>query len=87
MINATRRANNIGPALTGCHLARADGYFIEGHVPAEDIARMLEQKPAIAGLSVPGMVAGSPGMSGAPEPYRVLAFDEDGQVTEVYARY
>lgn len=87
VINEMRRANNIGPALNGCHLAKADGYFIEGHVPANDIARMLEEKPDIAGLSVPGMVSGSPGMSGPPQPYRVLAFDEGGHVTEVYARY
>jgi hypothetical protein len=87
VINAARRDNNIGPNLSGCHLAKADGYLIEGHVPADDIARMLETRPAIAGLSVPGMVPGSPGMSGAPQPYRVLAFNAEGNVTEVFARY
>lgn len=87
VINAVRRDNNIGPDLNGCHLAEADGYFIEGHVPATDIARMLAEKPDIAGISVPGMVDGSPGMSGRPQPYRVLAFDKDGRITEVYARY
>lgn len=87
VINAVRRENNIGPTLNGCHLAKVDGHFIEGHVPAADIARMLETRPDIHGLSVPGMVPGSPGMAGAPQPYRVLAFDADGNVTEVFARY
>ncbi len=87
VINAVRRENNIGPTLNGCHLATADGYFIEGHVPASDIARMLDERPDFAGLSVPGMVPGSPGMSGSPQPYRVLAFDTEGRVTEVFARY
>ncbi len=87
VINAVRRENNIGPDLMGCHLAEADGYFIEGHVPAEDIARMLEDRPDIAGISVPGMPSGSPGMSGPKTPFRVLAFDQEGRMTEVYARY
>ena len=82
-----RADNNIGPALAGCHLAEADGYLIEGHVPARDVARMLEEKPEIAGLSVPGMVDGSPGMPGRPVPYRVLAFDGEGRMVEVYANH
>jgi len=82
-----RAENNIGPPLAGCHLAQADGYLIEGHVPARDVARMLNEKPDIAGLSVPGMVDGSPGMPGRPVPYRVLAFDGDGHLVEVYANH
>lgn len=56
-------------------------------MPADDVARMLDEKPAIAGLSVPGMVDGSPGMPGRPVPYRVLAFDQDGNMTAVYANH
>jgi hypothetical protein len=82
-----RARNNIGPPLAGCHLAESEGYLIEGHVPAHDVARMLEDRPAIAGISVPGMPSGSPGMTGRPEPYRVLAFNEAGQITEVWASY
>jgi hypothetical protein len=50
--------------LVGCHLIRADGYLIEGHVPAGAIDKLLSERPAIKGISVPGMPLGSPGMSG-----------------------
>ncbi len=75
--------------LQGCHTAIVDGYIIEGHVPAKDIRRLLAERPAIAGLAVPGMPAGSPGMDieGEPtQPYEVIAFDKNGK-TEVYASY
>jgi hypothetical protein len=62
-------------------------YVIEGHVPAQDIKRLLAQKPAVAGLAVPGMPAGSPGMEGPrKDPYNVYTFDKAGRTT-VYARY
>lgn len=48
---------------------------------------MLDERPDIAGISVPGMPSGSPGMPGRREPYRVLAFNDAGQITEVYANY
>jgi hypothetical protein len=86
VINAKRALNNLGPELAGCHLADIDGYLVEGHVPAGDIARMVDEKLDIAGLSVPGMPAGAPGMSGAGS-FRVLAFDSGGQITQVFARY
>lgn len=86
VINAKRQAHNLGPELAGCHLADIDGYLVEGHVPAEDIARMVDDKLDIAGLSVPGMPPGSPGMSGSGR-YRVLAFDTDGRVTQVFAEH
>ena len=63
------------------------GYVIEGHVPAADIQRVLKEHPKIVGLSVPGMVTGSPGMEGgAPEHYRVFAFDAKGATT-VFSSY
>jgi hypothetical protein len=56
-------------------------------VPASDIRRLLEERPAVAGLAVPGMPTGSPGMEGPnPQPYDVLAFDKSGRV-EVFARH
>ena len=68
--------------LTACHTAIVNGYLIEGHVPAADIDRLLEQKPKIAGLAVPGMPTGSPGMEGGPpQRYQVLAFDKTGKTT------
>ena len=86
VINAKRALNNLGPTTAACHLADIDGYLVEGHVPATDIAKMVDGELDIAGLSVPGMPLGSPGMSGS-GPYRVLAFDTDGHVTQVFARY
>jgi hypothetical protein len=67
-----------------CHTGMVDGYVIEGHVPAADIQRLLKEKPAVVGLAVPGMPAGSPGMevsSGQVQPYNVLAFDKTGKTT------
>ena len=72
--------------LSSCHTAKVGGYTVEGHVPAADIQRMLKEKPAIAGIAVPGMPQGSPGMEGATkERYNVLTFDRAGRTT-VYAQ-
>ena len=76
----------IGPELQSCHTAIIGDYAVEGHVPAEEIHRMLKEKPAIAGLAVPGMPTGSPGMEGAiKEKYDILTFDRAGKTT-VYAQ-
>lgn len=75
--------------LQSCHTAIVDGYVIEGHVPAEDIRRLLAERPDVAGLAVPGMPVGSPGMEVdgfADEPYDVIAFDVDGS-KEVFASH
>jgi hypothetical protein len=75
--------------LESCHTGTVDGYVIEGHVPADDIRRLLQERPEIVGLTVPGMPAGSPGMEvpgGRREPFDVLAFDEQGN-TEVYSSH
>ncbi len=75
--------------LQSCHTAIVDGYIIEGHVPADDIRRLLAERPDVAGLAVPGMPVGSPGMEVegfADEPYDVVAFNADGS-NEVFASY
>jgi hypothetical protein len=73
-----------GPMVT-CHTALVDGYVVEGHVPAEQMKRMLAERPDIAGIGVAGMPMGSPGMEGPnAQPHQVLAFDHDGR-TSVYA--
>ena len=75
-------------ALGSCHTAKVGGYVVEGHVPAADVRRMLTDKPAIAGISAPGMPMGSPGMEG-PYPadrYDVVSFDAQGR-TAVFARH
>ena len=72
-----------------CHTAEVAGYFVEGHVPAVDIRRMLTEKPKIKGLVLPGMPLGSPGMEvpGRPiDPYTVEAVQPDGQ-TKPYAHH
>ena len=73
-----------GPMVT-CHTALVDGYVVEGHVPVDQVKRMLAERPDVAGIGVAGMPMGSPGMeSSNGQPYQVLAFDRDGQ-TSVYA--
>jgi hypothetical protein len=68
--------------LQSCHTSLVGGYVIEGHVPAEDIRRLLKEKPAIVGLAAPGMPAGSPGMDVPNSPaYDVIAFDKTGKTT------
>jgi len=72
--------------LQACHTALIDGYIIEGHVPADLIYKLVNERPPVRGLAVPGMPAGSPGMEGGkPEPYQVFTFDKDGK-TSVYAQ-
>ncbi len=83
---AVKSQNGVTPALASCHTALVDGYVIEGHVPADVIVKLLQERPDVKGLAVPGMPAGSPGMedpSGRRDPYDVLAFDEMGK-TSVY---
>lgn len=67
-------------AMSSCHTALVDGYVVEGHVPAEQVMRLLAERPAIAGIATPGMPIGSPGMEGRnPQPYQVLSFTETGE--------
>jgi len=61
--------------LQSCHTAIVDGYVLEGHVPADSVARLLRERPTAKGLAVPGMPQGSPGMeTGVKEPYDVVLF-------------
>ncbi|TAK53387.1 MAG: DUF411 domain-containing protein [Gammaproteobacteria bacterium] len=74
--------------LGSCHTARVAGYFLEGHVPADDVKQLLARKLRARGLIVPGMVPGSPGMEQGDErqPYDVLLLAEDGSTT-VFAHH
>lgn len=84
---AYRKRYGIPEALGGCHTGVVAGYAIEGHVPAREIRRLLAEKPAAAGLTVPGMPHGSPGMeTGKSEPYDVLLVLRNGKHS-VFARY
>jgi hypothetical protein len=74
--------------LFACHTGTVDGYVIEGHVPADDIARLLLERPDAIGLAVPDMPLGSPGMDFGhdKEPYDVLLVRRDGS-TEIFASH
>ena len=80
-VTPTARLLGVPDDLRSCHTSSVGGYAIEGHVPAADIARLLREKPKAAGLSVPGMVAGSPGMEmGSNRPlYQTIIFTRDGK--------
>ncbi len=78
--------NGVPRRLASCHTAITEGYIVEGHVPAEDIRRLLDERPKVSGLAVPGMPIGSPGMEGPnPKRYKVLSFGADG--TRVFAEH
>ena len=84
-----RRRLGVPDALASCHTGEIAGYAIEGHVPAADVVRLLAQRPNAAGLSVPGMPLGSPGMEvpGRPaQPYETLLIGRDGRA-RVFARH
>jgi hypothetical protein len=85
-LDAVKDEQHVPGNLRSCHTAKVGGYVIEGHVPADLVQRLIREHPAdIAGLAVPGMVTGSPGMEGPnPEHYDVVAFTKDGK-TRVYA--
>jgi hypothetical protein len=88
MLPAMKEAIGIHPELASCHTAVVDGYFLEGHVPAEDIKRLLDERPDIKGLAVPGMPIGAPGMEqgDTKERYDVIAVKKDGS-TYVYSTH
>ena len=70
--------------LASCHTGVVGGYAIEGHVPADVIVKLLRERPEVAGIAVPGMPMGSPGMEGPrKDPYDVVAFQANGK-TRVY---
>ena len=76
-LDAIKRMAGVPQHLLACHTAMVEGYAVEGHTPAAAIEKLLAERPAIRGLAVPGMPAGSPGMpSPEPERYDVIAFGE-----------
>ena len=89
MLDRIKRQAGIEEKLASCHTGLIDGYAIEGHVPAADIKRLLDERPDAIALTVPNMPIGSPGMEqpgGETEPYDVLLVKKDGSV-EVFARH
>jgi hypothetical protein len=88
-IAPVKQRYQVPPQLQSCHTAIVDGYVIEGHVPVNEIERLLAERPDVVGLTVPGMPIGSPGMEVdgiAAQPFDVLTFDAAGN-TQVFASY
>ncbi len=80
-LTAVKDSLGVPRELGSCHTATVAGYAIEGHVPAAEVARLLQEKPDVQGLSVPGMPIGSPGMEvpgQTPHTYDVVSFGENG---------
>jgi len=76
-VKPVKRSKGVPREMASCHTALVDGYVIEGHVPVSDILRLLEERPDIDGIAVPGMPIGSPGMEGPrPVAYDVVIFDD-----------
>ncbi len=85
-VTEVKQTSGVPRDLFSCHTGIVDGYVIEGHVPADVIKQFLAERPAAAGLAVPGMPMGSPGMEGSrKDSYEVIAFDREGNRT-VYAK-
>ena len=87
-IKTIKHKYNVPPQLAACHTTIIDGYAIEGHIPADDIKRFLKEKPKLAGLAVPGMPLGTPGMEARDmkQPFQVLAFNNKGEV-QIFKEY
>ena len=72
--------HDVPAALDGCHTTLTSGYVIIGHIPIEVVQRLLQEKPAITGISLPGMPTGTPGMGGPKQgPLTISAFGKSGQ--------
>lgn len=88
-IMSVKRQYGVPGELSSCHTAIVDGYVVEGHVPAADVQRLLQERPQVVGIAVPGMPVGAPGMEvpgATPQSYNVIAFDRNGH-TSVFASY
>jgi hypothetical protein len=84
-VGEVKLANGVPADLASCHTALVAGYVVEGHVPADVMQKLLKEKPAVAGIAVPGMPMGSPGMEGSyADRYNIIAFEKSGK-QRVYA--
>ncbi len=91
-----REQHNVAPVkdklgvpkrLRSCHTAKVGGYVVEGHVPADVVKRLLEEKPEVVGIAVPGMPMGSPGMEGfRKDPYDIITFSSTGRMSVFASR-
>ena len=87
-VQAIKDKYGVSEAMASCHTAIVDGYVIEGHVPANDIMKLLKTKPKIVGIAVPGMPSGTPGMEmgDRKDAYNVMSFDKENHYA-VFSSY
>jgi hypothetical protein len=87
-VQAIKNKYGVPEAMASCHTAIVDGYVIEGHVPANDIMKLLKNKPTIIGIAVPGMPSGTPGMEmgDRKDAYNVMSFDKENHY-EIFNSY
>lgn len=85
-LTAVKQTTGVPANLQSCHTSVVEGYAIEGHVPADVVRQLLKEKPQVAGIAVPGMPIGSPGMEQGTQKdkYNIVAFGKDGS-QKVYA--
>lgn len=84
-MEAIKNSLTVPPELWGCHTAKIEGYYLEGHVPLEAAERLLRERPPLAGLAVAGMPSGSLGMGGdRGGDYDVIAIPRDGSKPYIY---
>ena len=75
----------VPPEMEGCHTTMVEGYVVDGHVPVDIINKLLAERPAVAGITLPGMPLGSPGMNGPKSgPFTIYAVTKDGAKPTVY---
>ena len=90
-MQSVKKQLNVPASMTSCHTAIVNGYWVEGHVPADDIKTMLTTKPDILGISVPAMPSGTPGMEmgGRKDAFNVISLDKQGnkQLYKAYGEY
>lgn len=84
-VGPVKRQLGVPEDLAACHTAVVEDYVVEGHVPAEQVKRLLREAPDLRGIGVAGMPVGSPGMERGDyaEPYEVVAFTANGETTVV----
>ncbi len=87
-VQAIKNKYGVSKEMASCHTAIVDGYVVEGHLPANDIMKLLKTKPKIVGIAVPGMPSGTPGMEmgGRKDPYKVMSFDRENHY-KVFSSY
>ncbi len=82
-MDVVKERYNIPFAVQSCHTSMIGNYFVEGHIPTEAVVKLLQEKPDIAGIALPGMPSGTPGMPGAKdEPWVIQAVHYDGSTSE-----